>query len=416
MASQINQKYIKMFTIRPDLFKPNGRGSAGAVDKYDPVSVCTGKVGFGVQHEKKLGSAGDACDTGLVYLCVMNVMDVLDEIDVMDSMIVVSNLSDEIVLTTLPSLEPIFPVLEQIKYGHPCLIKNRYFQTNDCHTKLFVKPTISNFLTNLLNVLRNTKSVLKLTLLMLNTAGCYAVYFIGYVLLHAVRQPYQPWRNIMLKRWGIWSLSILQINLKVEGTIPKPPFYLVSNHLSYIDIIVYYALLDVTMVSKIEVRSWPFLGFMSKTFGVIFIDRHKRSDIERVNEQIAQNIHQYQGLLVFPEGTTSDGREVLRFRPSLMKVPIDQQLPVSSAAVSYRIQNAPDQTYCKVCWWGGATLLEHFFELGRQGRIEAVVRFSDERLLLDDRKDLANRLHEEVTSMYIPTEVPEDCTFVPLKI
>ena len=264
--------------------------------------------------------------------------------------------------------------------------------------------------------LHNIKSIGKLFLLMLNTAGCYMIYYIGYVWAHAFKRPYQPWRNRMLQRWGKWSLSILNIDLAVEGEVPKPPFYLVSNHLSYIDIIVYYAILDVTMVSKVEVRDWPFLGFMSKTFGVIFIDRHKRSEIGKVNEQIARNIHQYQGLLVFPEGTTSDGLEVLRFRPSLMKVPIDQQLPVSAAALSYKIRRAPEETYRKVCWWGGSTLLEHFFELGKQGKIEARVRFSDQRLLLEDRKDLANRLHEEVSSMYIPNEVPENRTFVPLKL
>lgn len=205
------------------------------------------------------------------------------------------------------------------------------------------------------------------------------------------------------------------MKVRLKGTPPTPPFFLVSNHLSYLDIPIYSAFTDSTFVSKSEIKSWPVVGFMAKTLGILFIDRNRRSDVKRVNYLISESLNDQQGVVLFPEGTTSPGLEVLRFRPSLLQHAAESNIKVSYSAIRYETTKKDLPAYKSVCWWGNKNLLSHLFELSKNRKVYVDIRFGDETLRNDDRKVLAAELHNKVTSIFEPVTQKIDEKFVPIQ-
>jgi 1-acyl-sn-glycerol-3-phosphate acyltransferase len=183
-------------------------------------------------------------------------------------------------------------------------------------------------------------------------------------------------------------LALLRAEVRVSGAPPSPPFLLATNHLSYVDVLVLASRLPVRFVAKAEVRRWPLLGPICRGFGTIFIDRSDRRDIPRVLAEIERALDRGEGVIVFPEGTSSSGESLLPFRSPLLALPARRGLPVHAAALRY---DPPS-----VAWWGSAALLPHLLDLFRLERIEASVDFAPGPVVEGDRKRLAERLRETV--------------------
>ena len=191
-------------------------------------------------------------------------------------------------------------------------------------------------------------------------------------------------------------LRLLRSEVRISGPLPRPPYLLVSNHLSYLDVLVFASRLPGRFVAKKEVRSWPLLGPMCKGFGTIFIDRSDRRDIPRVLAEIEVSLERGEGVILFPEGTSSSGDEVRSFRSPLLALPAREGLPVHAAALRYRTPEGEPPARDAVCWWGETALLPHLLGLFRLSRIEAFVDFAPEPIVDEDRKRLAERLREAV--------------------
>lgn len=247
------------------------------------------------------------------------------------------------------------------------------------------------------------------------TFSCYLLYLIGFLFIKLFKLRYEYWRNYCMRLWGNLTIKLFSMEVRLEGSPPKPPFFLVSNHLSYLDIPIYSAFTDTTFVSKSEIKSWPIVGFMAKTLGIIFIDRTKRSDVKRVNNLIAENLNDRQGVVLFPEGTTSPGLEVLRFRPSLLQHAAESDIHVSYSSLRYETAADDSPAYKSVCWWGNKNMLKHLFILSKNRKIIVNIRFGEETLTLNDRKLLAEELHKKVTSIFEPVTKNVDEEFVPIQ-
>lgn len=214
------------------------------------------------------------------------------------------------------------------------------------------------------------------------------------------------WKNLMVKFWARNGLRILGIRVKVSGSIPKPPFFLVSNHLSYLDIPVFYSLLDTTFVSKAEVKHWPIIGAMARSLHVIFVDRKKRSDVVRVNKEISTEIHDQQGVLMFPEATTSSGESILRFRASLLDYAAASNTSVSYAAIRYSTGEKDHPARLSVCWWGeDMPIFKHLIKLLSNRDVTAEVIFGNDTVSSSDRKELAEQLEKKVKEIFTPVEL-----------
>lgn len=249
------------------------------------------------------------------------------------------------------------------------------------------------------------------------TLGVYTILITGYSLLRIFNRPVDRWRNNTLRTWGKLAAKSLSISVNIEGTPPEPPFFLVSNHLSYVDIIVLFSRLNTTFVAKSEVANWPVIGFIARTIGVVFIDRTRRSDVARVNAQITNSVTDERGLTLFPEGTTSPGSKVLRFRAGLLDYPARSDIGAHYCALSYSTsnKNGEDNAYRVVSWWGDSGLLTHVIRLAKEKSIKATIAFGDTVVKEDDRKILAQKLQKKVSDVFTPMCSPSDTEFEPLK-
>lgn len=139
-------------------------------------------------------------------------------------------------------------------------------------------------------------------------------------------------------RWHRGLLRILNIRLRLHGVVPDlsvHKMFLVSNHISWLDIYLLNAVRPVRFVSKSEVRSWPIVGWLAYKTGTLFIDRTKRHDTARVNHEISSVLEQGGCVAVFPEGTTSDGSMLRPFHASLLQPAVHSKCKVWPVAIRY---------------------------------------------------------------------------------
>ncbi len=123
---------------------------------------------------------------------------------------------------------------------------------------------------------------------------------------------------IIKKIWSIAVLRIVGIKLRISGKRQKCLVY-VSNHVSWIDILVLNSLLDIVFVSKNEVKSWPGLGILAILANTIFIERRSLSALRQKN-LLEKSLTNGQSLCFFPEGTSTDGLDVKPFKSSLFSI------------------------------------------------------------------------------------------------
>ena len=177
-------------------------------------------------------------------------------------------------------------------------------------------------------------------------------------------------------RWAAGLLAIVGVRVRVLG---RPPgvraggALLAANHVSWLDIHLLHSLLPARFVSKAEVRGWPLIGWLAEACGTVFLVREKKSDAKRVNEVMAEHLRLGDCLALFPEGTTSDGREVLPFYPSLFQPAVDARAQVWPVYIRYL---TPAGEHCEAAaYFGGMSLGESFRQVIRAGGIEAEVLF-----------------------------------------
>ncbi len=213
------------------------------------------------------------------------------------------------------------------------------------------------------------------------------------------------------RRWVFRNLSraivrIVGMRIRVEGPAPAGAFLLVSNHLSYADIVLLASQLDCVFVAKLDVRSWPVLGLIIEQMDTIFVDRTSRGDVVHVNEQIERTLEAGDGVVLFAEGTSSSGDTVLPLKPSLLEFAAQRNFPVSYATVTYRTPECNPPAHESVCWWGNMTFADHFFDLLKLPWFEARVVFGENTVRESNRKGLARRLHENIARRLTPVGTP----------
>jgi len=207
----------------------------------------------------------------------------------------------------------------------------------------------------------------------------------------------------MVRLWARMVVKIFGIQLHLKGQSPHPPFFLVSNHLSYIDIILFFAQFNCIFVARADLKNWPILGLLAKSVDTLFINRYSKKDIPRVNALIDKAIHESDSIIVFAEGTSTKGSEVLPFKSSLLEFAAAKKFPVSYATIHYRTGAADPPAHLAVSWWGNMTFIPHFLELLKLSRIDATITFGAATVQGDDRKSLAQELWRRLDEQFVPT-------------
>jgi len=182
-----------------------------------------------------------------------------------------------------------------------------------------------------------------------------------------------------LHRFAARAVRQLGIKIQVAGSFPERGA-VISNHLSYLDIVVFAALHPCVFVSKEEIEEWPVVGWMTTMCGTVYVARGHGGSAMRARQGMQSVLNAGLPLVFFPEGTTTDGSTLLKFHSGLLAQVMAGGAPVTAAHLCYRLGegNGADVSVANdVCYWGDAKIVPHIFRLLGLRGLSVDVRFAE---------------------------------------
>ena len=243
---------------------------------------------------------------------------------------------------------------------------------------------------------------------------CYLPFMLVFVPIQFLISR-SPWFDNHIPRWFHWfGATFLGMKVTVIGTpSTNRPTLIVSNHVSWTDIIAIGSKADVTFVAKSEIEHWFFVGFMASLTRTLFVDRKKRSDAKRVSQEMGKRMASGGAVLLFAEGQSDIGTHVLPFRSALigaaqhaMEDAGASEVMIQPLTIAYtRLQGLPvgrtDRSF--IAWIKSKSFKQNITEILTGGTREVTLAFGTPRLLSAgaDRKVLARETEAEVRRMLV---------------
>jgi 1-acyl-sn-glycerol-3-phosphate acyltransferase len=197
-----------------------------------------------------------------------------------------------------------------------------------------------------------------------------------------------PLRDRLPVQYSRWLCAVMGIRVETYGRPCREPGVLLAvNHMSYLDMPVLAGVIPVSFVAKAEVAKWPFFGLMSKLVRTVFVERERRSKAGKQRDAIRERLEEGGTVVLFPEGTSSDGNRVLPFKSSLlgsadaMLLGSDgknRRVLVQPVSLAYtRLHGMPMGREFRpfVAWYGDMDLAPHLWQLFCLGPVDAVVHY-----------------------------------------
>ncbi|PYE89210.1 lysophospholipid acyltransferase family protein [Phyllobacterium leguminum] len=207
---------------------------------------------------------------------------------------------------------------------------------------------------------------------------------------------------------------LLGFRIHVHGAMTKDrPLLLVSNHISWTDIILLSTVGDISFIAKTEVRDWPLFGTLSLLQRSVFVERDRRGKTGEQASQIAERLVAGDVMVLFAEGTTSDGNRVLPFKTSLfgaasaaIRETGAETVAVQPVAIVYtKLHGIPMGRFHRpvASWPGDVELMPHLKGILREGAIDVDIRFGEPVVIAKgtDRKQLARTMEDRVRAMLL---------------
>jgi 1-acyl-sn-glycerol-3-phosphate acyltransferase len=220
----------------------------------------------------------------------------------------------------------------------------------------------------------------KLTAFLSLWAFFFGLVALAHLWISVLRLP-NRWKIISrLSRAYIFLLrTILDIKVTVvgdEGQLERGGYMIISNHVSYVDGIILGSLFPVLFVSKKEVKSWPVIGQWTALCGTIFINRQRKELVPLLIEEISMKLMQEANILLFPEGTSTNGEQMLPFQTAPLAAPLRKRSIIVPVTLTYTsVENKPVSIANRdlIYWYGDMNFLNHFWKLMSLRGIEAMV-------------------------------------------
>ena len=189
-------------------------------------------------------------------------------------------------------------------------------------------------------------------------------------------------------------LAGVGIHYRVHG---QPPTWglVVANHLSYLDILILSAAMPCFFVAKVEIGGWPFFGKSARIGGTIFVDRTSLASAMSVAEQMSERLKLPIPVLLFPEGTSTDGN-MLRFHSRLIDPATSAGVPITAAAVRYVIEGGVKER--ELCWYDDTLFMTHLLKTLRTPGFSGEVIFGEPKIY-PNRRIAADATFAEISEM-----------------
>lgn len=252
-----------------------------------------------------------------------------------------------------------------------------------------------------LRIVRLCRGTLKLTLFFVHTLLCAGLQSL--ILIFARKQ-----KNVcrLPRLWHAGACRIFGIRTLIKGSPCKDDNILyVSNHLSYLDIPVIGRILTCYFVAKKEVSGWPGFGFLAKTQKTLFIER-SAAGLKEAGEKIEKHVKKGENLVVFPEGTSTDGQDVLPFKSSLFNFTMISDSPIHIQPFTIRLRSVNGQPVESqelrdlYAWHGDMELLPHLwaFACSKGAEVELTFHPLTDVKKYSDRKSLSKAAYQMVAA------------------
>jgi 1-acyl-sn-glycerol-3-phosphate acyltransferase len=206
-------------------------------------------------------------------------------------------------------------------------------------------------------------------------------------------------------------LKILDIQVKTNRNINTEETYLiVSNHLSYLDALVISAIIPSSFVTSLEVKSTSFLGHLSMLAGCLFVNRKDKSKINQEIQGLRDALKENISVTFFPEATSTDGSNVIRFRKPLFEASISSGrsiLPLTLNYVEISEQKINPENRDYLFWYGDMTFFPHFMNLLSLSKIKVEIEIHEPfKPEIFPVFELADRAHKVISHSYHPIVTP----------
>ena len=206
--------------------------------------------------------------------------------------------------------------------------------------------------------------------------------------------------ELVVREWSRQMLRIMGVERVVHGEPPAGgPLLVVSNHMSWLDILVLNAGKPARFVSKSDAKRWPLLGSLITGAGTLYIERGNRRDAMRMVHHMAERLRERDILAIFPEGTTSDGRTLLPFHANLFQAAISANAPILPVALRF-IDSRTGEPHDAPVFVGDTTLLASIWATLCADGVQVVVRYGDAQMPQGrDRRGWARDMQDEVARL-----------------
>lgn len=177
--------------------------------------------------------------------------------------------------------------------------------------------------------------------------------------------------------------KILSVRVIIDGNadiVASGATLIVSNHLSYLDGIILGSIFPVVYLSKKEIKSWPLVGWMASISGTIFIDRARKDKSPEYLSEILRKMNDNVNVLLFPEGTSTNGENILPFQSVFFAAPLKIRCKILPITIHYAKINNEDASKIerdKIHWYGQMPFSNHLKKMMRLKNIEAYVKLHE---------------------------------------
>lgn len=206
---------------------------------------------------------------------------------------------------------------------------------------------------------------------------------------------------------GKSGIRILGINVKVNGDIPSlnDHFFIVSNHLGYLDIFIIAKYFPAVFVTSVEMRETKFLGEVCYLGGCHFVERRSLKKLAREIREIADSLKENMNVVLFPEAKSTNGEKVIDFKPSLFEAARRQNSVILPLCLNYKKLDEKPITLAnrdEVFWYGEMSFFPHFLNLLNKKSIEVELNIlsSLDSRHFKDRNELAEKTYELISKRY----------------
>lgn len=203
-------------------------------------------------------------------------------------------------------------------------------------------------------------------------------------------------RQARIRWWSKKMLRLMGVALQTDGAPAPGGALLVANHVSWLDILAVHAVLPhARFVAKADVKSWPLIARLVDAADTLYLERERKRDALRVVQLMAQALQQGQTVVVFPEGTTSDGHALLPFHANLLQAAIATGAPVQPVAL--RFSDALEPVSRAVEFVGATTLVQSLWRVAcGEGLCVQVSLLAPRTAAHTDRRELGEALRADI--------------------